>query len=332
MIEMSVVIPTHGRVDLFKETLQCLRNQTLQGFEIIVTDDSPDANDRELIKASMDKFKKRGVKTKYIFTKPNLLQAKNTNQGLAAASGKYMRILHSDDLLSPRCLSEEVGIFERNPDIDFFYHKPIQFQTNIAFSDKSAETNKVDVRIWLNKYIFVMTALPSCIVFRNDLYKRVGGMNEKYKFLCDWQLFFEFLLDSYKNGKQTMNIDRGYVGWRMHTNSVSGTMALAHFYEHTDFIKKLKSIYRSEWLLPAKQLKQNLIAAENYRYERILKDYEQYRNFALPQIANRIKNRHIWLDIKGRMKIVLHPIKATLRWFRQPFVILFLLTKYFVKR
>ena len=48
-LAMSVVVPTHGRADLFLETLASLERQRLSSFEVIVTDDSPAVRDRELI-------------------------------------------------------------------------------------------------------------------------------------------------------------------------------------------------------------------------------------------------------------------------------------------
>ena len=46
---MSVVVQTHGRVDLFVQTLSSLSRQTLTAFEVIVTDDSHDEADRRQI-------------------------------------------------------------------------------------------------------------------------------------------------------------------------------------------------------------------------------------------------------------------------------------------
>ena len=49
---MSVVVPTHGRTELFAETLASLERQTLASFEVIVTDDSALAEDRQTIETA----------------------------------------------------------------------------------------------------------------------------------------------------------------------------------------------------------------------------------------------------------------------------------------
>ena len=48
MIEkISIVIPYHGRLSLFKETLESLRKQSFKDFEVVISDDT---NDTENIK------------------------------------------------------------------------------------------------------------------------------------------------------------------------------------------------------------------------------------------------------------------------------------------
>src|SRR5678816_4526057 len=105
---MSVVVPTHGRTDLFVETLASLERQTLASFEVIVTDDSAVATDRQTIETATRGYQARtGRPAHYLFTAAGLGQALNTNQGLAQARGEFVRILHSDDLLAPRTLEAE---------------------------------------------------------------------------------------------------------------------------------------------------------------------------------------------------------------------------------
>ena len=57
---LSVVVPTHGRTELFRQTLASLEHQTLAAFEVIVTDDSTDWNDRSLIQEAAMTYSARG--------------------------------------------------------------------------------------------------------------------------------------------------------------------------------------------------------------------------------------------------------------------------------
>ena len=75
----SVVVPTCGRVALFRETLACIAKQTYSRIELLVPDDSPQADDREQIRRAVEGFQaETGHSAKYIFSGARLYQAANT--------------------------------------------------------------------------------------------------------------------------------------------------------------------------------------------------------------------------------------------------------------
>ena len=60
MIEkISIVIPYHGRLSLFKETLESLRKQSFKDFEVVISDDT---NDTENIKMLIDSYSDLHIK------------------------------------------------------------------------------------------------------------------------------------------------------------------------------------------------------------------------------------------------------------------------------
>lgn len=279
IIKLSVVVPTHGRVKLFEETLKSLYYQNCKDFEVIISDDSPLIEDRDEIKKLVSLYQHKGMIIKYIFTKPNILQAPNTNQGLKAASGSYIRILHSDDLISPQCIGKEIEFFEKNPEVDFLYHCSIAFSKQLDFvaEQEDVNVNLYKSNVWLDRSIFTHTVLPSCLCFRSSLLSHVKGMDESYKFLCDWQLFFDFLMDSYEKDKSFCCFSAGHVGWRMHEESVSSTLFIEHFLEHERFISNIIEIYKRKRIVSKRKLKQNIYDATKYRYSRLLNDLKKYK-------------------------------------------------------
>ena len=124
MIPLSVVVPTHGRTDLVTETIESLRRQTLDTFELVVTDDSPSPADRDAIAAVVRGYAAAtGRRAAYLFTAAGLGQARNTNQGLRAAQGAFVRILHSDDLLAPAALASELTLLsDRRLGVRMLFH------------------------------------------------------------------------------------------------------------------------------------------------------------------------------------------------------------------
>lgn len=90
-IQMSVVVPCHGRLDLLEQTLESLSMQTSQNFEVILADDSESALERDEIKKLANRFlKAHSIPYKYIYTDSCIGQVCNTNQGLKQASGHVL--------------------------------------------------------------------------------------------------------------------------------------------------------------------------------------------------------------------------------------------------
>ena len=184
---LSVVVPTHSRVDLYLKTIQSLQQQSLTDFELIVTDDSKKSEDSQAIKQRLEKYQKEtGRQAQYLFTEPGLGQARNTNQGLRAAKGNLVRILHSDDVLHPECLAWECEAFLKFPLLSLLFQESIPFQRDEEITwNTSPLIRFVEPYQYFEEFLSVSTALPSCTVFRRQALLAVGVMRDDWSFLCD---------------------------------------------------------------------------------------------------------------------------------------------------
>lgn len=231
---MSVVVPTHGRVPFCLETLASLERQSLDDFEVIVTDDSPSTQDREAIAAATAAYVSRTSRpARYVFTTPGLGQPRNTNQGLAAAAGEFVRILHSDDVLAPRALEAEVQLL-RDPrlNLQVLYHLVEAFTSAPRF-DRQPVLSLVQPSFLFRTTMHSSTPLPSATAFRRDLLPGIGGgMREDFDFLCDWDLLVRLLAGQQQSGRFVARLSEGFVGWRLHANSTTGRLWHRHFLEH----------------------------------------------------------------------------------------------------
>lgn len=118
MIEkISIVIPYHGRLSLFKETLESLRKQSFKDFEVVISDDT---NDTENIKMLIDSYSDLHIK--YVKSSINLGAISNTLQGINNASNNFIHILHTDDILSPNCIQFEQELINKYPGNLFINH------------------------------------------------------------------------------------------------------------------------------------------------------------------------------------------------------------------
>jgi glycosyltransferase involved in cell wall biosynthesis len=336
-LKMSIVIPVHGRVDLFEETIQYALNQSCDNYEIVVSDDSSLEKEREQIRDVIKKYDKKQI-VRYVFTKENLLQAPNTNQGLKAAKGEYVRILHSDDAISPNCIRREIELLECYPEIRVVYHDLLMFSDMIDFDEHSRKHRMKIKETWLNERIFTCTALPSAICLRKNLLTNIGVLDEKYQFLCDWDFFFRILINEYVANRNIIVIPHGYIGWRVHNDSTTGTMALTHFNEHLELTHRMVDVYDKLRILPEKELKAGVKLAEDYRYRRVLEDYNKYKNFKRPRIPLKYifryaheYNKYLGKAVKSFRRFI-WPLIAFAKWITSPFAFVYNILKFVFKK
>ncbi|WP_265112369.1 glycosyltransferase family 2 protein [Halosolutus halophilus] len=102
MIAASVVVPTYNRADVLPRTLDSVREQTFQEFEIVVVDDGSTDN----IAAVVDQYPDDRIR--YVSHETNRGPSAARNTGIRAAEGKYVSFLDSDDELKPTFLERSI--------------------------------------------------------------------------------------------------------------------------------------------------------------------------------------------------------------------------------
>lgn len=113
---VSVVIPTHNRVDLLPRAIESVLNQTYKDIElIVVSDGSTDGTDD-----FMDNFASDS-RIKYINYKPAKGGNYARNSGIDAALGNYIAFLDDDDEWLPTKVEKQVALMEADVKIGLVY-------------------------------------------------------------------------------------------------------------------------------------------------------------------------------------------------------------------
>ena len=111
---VSVVIPAYNHQNYVQETIKSVIDQTYQNIELIIIDDGSKDNTWQKIQELKDACQKR-FKNFISETKQNEGTAKTLNKLLAKAKGKYVYIIASDDISSPKAIEKELDFLEKNP-------------------------------------------------------------------------------------------------------------------------------------------------------------------------------------------------------------------------
>lgn len=280
MIEkISIVIPYHGRLSLFKETLESLRKQSFKDFEVVISDDT---DDTENIKMLIDSYSDLHIK--YVKSSINLGAISNTLQGINNASNNFIHILHTDDILSPNCIQLEQELINKYPANLFINHIHHAFENEFYSNEHNEYKIECPKTSWLKSKIFTDCTVPSAWCFNKKILKDINFTKGEFAFVYDWNFLFSVLVYLYKNELTFIEIPQGYVGWREHSDSESTKGILTCFTEWKRLALLMANELQECGILNKKEIKRVLKKSEKCRIKRIIKDYEKNKkNFKLPQ-------------------------------------------------
>ena len=104
---VSVCIPAYLAAPYIGQSIESVLGQTLSDLELIVVDDASPDDTYEIARAYECDGRVRVHRNA-----ENLGAAANWNHVVALASGRYVKLLCSDDFLMPTCLEHQVDAFE----------------------------------------------------------------------------------------------------------------------------------------------------------------------------------------------------------------------------
>ncbi len=182
---VSIILPTHNRLELLKKAVSSVYDQTFQEWELlIVYNESSDGTEEYLMEISTHDERIRPVKTiKSDF--PGI--SEYLNLGIAVSKGKYIARLDDDDIWSEiEKIRLQTDFLEKNNDyvLTGGGQRMVDHSGRIMYEIlKTKDDNDIRKR-----------SLISCpfehttVLFRKDAAERIG--NYKIMPVCeDWELF-----------------------------------------------------------------------------------------------------------------------------------------------
>lgn len=199
MDKVSVIIPTYNRSCFLSLAIESVLDQTYKNLEIVVIDDN--CQNIEERKASRDIVQnyKNKIKIIYLENKNNLGGALSRNEGIKAATGKFISFLDDDDRYEPTKIEKQLKYYNikfnnKTKGFIFCQQKMIDEKNKIIPTFK----NKI---IGNNQALFevLKTGITStgCIFLPKEILLEVGGFE---KLICgqEWFLTLKILLKGYE--------------------------------------------------------------------------------------------------------------------------------------
>ena len=115
--KVSILIPVYNREKIILHTLNSAVNQTYKNIEIIVVDNKSTDNTFEIVK----EFAKYHPNVKVYQNEENIGPVRNWRRCLDYATGEYVKILWSDDLIAPEFIEKTLPYLMDHEDVSFVF-------------------------------------------------------------------------------------------------------------------------------------------------------------------------------------------------------------------
>lgn len=184
---VSFCFTTYKRPAILRETMESIRLQSFQDYEVIVSDNDPQQSGREAFNGLDERFK-------YFPNEENLGMKKSFNKSLERSSGKYIVMIADDDPVYPGMLQTLVDLEKQYPGYglylggsNYFFTNPVIAKfcgTKVGVNSCLAQEKIDTVRVYspeaFLKDFFDLKIFPaylwSCGMVRRDIIVAQGGI------------------------------------------------------------------------------------------------------------------------------------------------------------
>ena len=177
--KISVIIPTHNRIDLLLRALQSVQKQTLSATEVIVIDDGSTDNTGDVV---------RGLYPEvcYIYQENKGVSAAR-NLGIKNANYSWIAFLDSDDEWLPTKLAVQMDALNDKSNYLICHTEEIWIR-NGRRVNPMRKHKKYGGHIF-DKCLQLCLISPSSVIVHKDLFKEVGLFDESLPACEDYDLW-----------------------------------------------------------------------------------------------------------------------------------------------
>jgi len=204
MPKVSVVVPNYNHARFLRQRIGSVLGQTYRDFELILLDDCSSDESRSILSEYTS-----DPRVRMEFNEKNSGSTfKQWNKGVALARGEYVWIAESDDYAEPQFLEKLVSRLDAEPNAVLSNCRSWRVSSGgetIEFLDSWVAD--MDAEKWTvdhladgheecEKYLVRRNTIPnaSSVLFRKEVYERVGGADESLVYCGDWKLWASMAL------------------------------------------------------------------------------------------------------------------------------------------
>lgn len=183
---ITVCLLCYNHAHLIESTLASIQNQTLAGYEIIVSDDcSTDDTWAILQRMAAADSRIRPIRTPH-----NLGMPGNANFAVSHSDRPYIALLHHDDLCRSDLLEKWIAVMVRQPQVGFVFNAYGVDKSDFVYREVFPG-EWMDGSRFLENYLFSRWDCPvrGTTMIRRQAWQAVGGMRPQFGLLADIDLW-----------------------------------------------------------------------------------------------------------------------------------------------
>lgn len=208
--EITIFIPTFKRIETLELSVEsAIKQKGNINYEIIIIDNNPDEINGKT-KELLESF--HSEKVYYYVNNENIGLCGNWNRGVELARGKYVSMIHDDDILSPYFLTSILTTIKEKKYPGLIGVDYIKFNSgNLpTFTEPKVlrYRNVTKKSFFFGKYINI-----AGMTIKRELLLDIGGYSEDYYPNEDTNLIYQSLMK-----EQVVNIEYPLAGYRYEMN------------------------------------------------------------------------------------------------------------------
>ncbi|MDJ0986715.1 MAG: glycosyltransferase [Desulfobacterales bacterium] len=176
---VSVIIPTYNRDWIVAEAIDSVLAQDFSDYELLVVDDGSEDRTAEILAAYGDNIT--------VLHQSNKGVSAARNCGIAAAAGRLIAFLDSDDLWLPQKLSTQVKFFSDHPDAVINQTEERWIRNGVRVNPKKRHL-KFSGMIFERSLALCLVS-PSAVMIKKILFDTVGVFDEDLPACEDYDLW-----------------------------------------------------------------------------------------------------------------------------------------------
>ena len=192
-MKISVCIPSYNKKSIIETTIKSVVQNIAEldadkcSSEFIIIDDCSSDGSTEFLRQISSTYGFR-----LVVNSPNKGLVKNWNECIKQASGDFILILHSDDILGPGILKQYADYLIEHPDCRFIHSNAVDvllpfFKAETRVTQQQGVLSKGDQA--LEKIILNNNLACSTVMVASECYQKIGDFDENCWVSPDWEMW-----------------------------------------------------------------------------------------------------------------------------------------------